>query len=148
MRYGLLVLVVALTFTTRYAFAQDNSTIAGKWLKITVGDRIVSAVVIDNETAWDFLTLLPMTARANDYVSREKYWHLPQVLVSRNDRQNEYECGDLGFWVPGNSMALFYNHDGSEFPNPSFIVVAKITSNLEFLNSYPGAVELKIELAE
>jgi hypothetical protein len=75
MRYDLLV--AALSFTTRHAFAKDNSPVTGKWLKIAVGDRIVSAVVIDNETARDFLTLLPMAAKANDYVSREKYWHLP-----------------------------------------------------------------------
>jgi hypothetical protein len=148
MRYGLLVLVAALTFTTRYAFAQDKGPVTIKWLKITVGDRIVSAIVIDSETARDFLTLLPMTVKANDYVSREKYWPLPKMLAVGHDRQSEYERGDLGFWIPGNSMALFYNHDGSTFSNPGFIVVAKITSNLKFLNSFPGSVELKIELVE
>ncbi|MDR1903444.1 MAG: hypothetical protein LBQ88_14355 [Treponema sp.] len=106
------------------------------------------AVLIDTETARDFLTLLPMTVRANDYMSREKYWHLPRPLVVKGDRQSEYERGDLGFWIPNNDMALFYNHDGSVLPNPGLIVVAKIASGLEIFNKYPGLVELKIELVD
>jgi hypothetical protein len=149
MRYGILAfLVVALTFTTRLVFAQDGGTQIHKRLKITIEDRVLTAVVLDNETARDFLTLLPMTARANDYVSREKYWHLPHALVAQSGRQNEYERGDLGFWIPNNDMALFYNHDGTELPTSGLIVVAKIASGLEVFNRYPGSVEFKIELAD
>lgn len=146
-RLGMFVfLVVVFAFTTRAAFTQEGG-IAGKRLKITVGDRIVTAVVIDSETARDFLTLLPMTVKASDYVSREKYWRLPRALAVRGERQSEYERGDLGLWIP-NDMALFYNHDGSVLPNPGLIVVAKIASGLEVFNRYPGSVEIKIEAAE
>jgi hypothetical protein len=154
MRYGILAfLVMALTFTTRLVFAHaingaDGGTQIHKRLKITVEDRVLTAVVLDNETARDFLTLLPMTARANDYVSREKYWHLPRALTAKSGRQSEYERGDLGFWIPNNDMALFYNHDGTVLPNSGLIVVAKITSGLEVFNRYPGSIELKIELAD
>jgi hypothetical protein len=133
---------------TRPIFVLAKWTTAAMRLKITVGGRVLTAVVINSETARDFLTLLPMTARASDYVSREKYWHLPKALTAGRNRQREYERGDLGFWPPANAMALFYNHDGSMLPNPGLVVVAKITSNLEIFNRYPGSVELKIELAE
>jgi hypothetical protein len=142
-------LVVVLTLSVRPVFAQDSRIATVKRLKITVGrDAVLTARLIDTETTRDFLTLLPMTVRANDYVSREKYWHLPRALVVRGDRQNEYERGDLGFWIPNNDMALFYNHDGSTLPSPGLIVVAKIASGLEIFNRYPGSVELRIELAE
>jgi hypothetical protein len=141
-------LVMVFAFTTRTAFGQESGSISGKRLRIVVGNTILTARLIDNETARDFLTLLPMTVKASDYVSREKYWHLPRALAARNERQNEYERGDLGFWIPNNDMALFYNHDGSTLPTPGLIVIAKIISGLEIFNSYPGSVELKIELTE
>jgi hypothetical protein len=147
-KIGMLTFLVVVTaLVTRPVFAQDSpATAAVKRLKITIGDRIVTAVVIDSETARDFLTLLPMTVRARDYVSREKYWHLPRPLAPTTERQDEYERGDIGFWIPNNDMALFYNHDGSMLPNPGLVVVAKITSGLEVFNNYPGSVTLKIEL--
>jgi hypothetical protein len=149
MKYGIFVLLaVALTFTSRTAFAQDGGTMKNKRIRITVGDRVLTARLIDNETAWDFLTLLPMTVKASDYVSREKYWHLPRALAAGGDRESEFERGDLGFWIPNNDMALFYNHDGSTLPTPGLIVIARITSGLEIFNRYPGSVELNIELME
>jgi hypothetical protein len=154
MKLGIFVfLVAALTISahpifTRLLFVLAKRTAATKRLKITVGDRVLTAVVIDSETARDFLTLLPMTARASDYVSREKYWHLPRALATGRDRQREYERGNLGFWPFNHHMTLFYSHDGSLLPNPGLIVVANIASGLEIFNKYPGWVELKIELAE
>jgi hypothetical protein len=146
-RFGIVAfLVMVFAFTTRTAFGQERGGISGKRLRITVGDTILTARLMDNETARDFLTLLPMTARASDYVSREKYWHLPRALAAGGDRESEYERGDLGFWIPNNDMALFYNHDGSTLPTPGLIVIARITSGLEVFNRYPGSVELRIEL--
>ena len=69
MKLGIFVfLVAALTISThpiftRLLFVLAKRTAATKRLKITVGDRVLTAVVIDSETARDFLTLLPMTAR-------------------------------------------------------------------------------------
>jgi hypothetical protein len=147
MKYGILFfLAVVLTFTSRTTFAQDGGTVIRKRLRITIGDRVITAVLLDNETARDFLTLLPMTVRANDYISREKYWHLPRALAADGERESEYERGDLGFWIPNNDMALFYNHDGSTLPTPGLIVIARITSGLEVFNRYPGSVALEIEL--
>jgi hypothetical protein len=73
---------------------------------------------------------------------------LPRALAARGERENEYERGDLGFWIPNNDMALFYNHDGSVLPTSGLIVVAKISSGLEIFSRYPGSVELKIEAAD
>jgi hypothetical protein len=148
-RFGIAAfLVMAFALTTRTAFGQERGGISGKRLRITVGDTILTARLMDNETAKDFLTLLPMTVRASDYVSREKYWHLPRALAAGGDRENEYERGDLGFWLPSNDMALFYNHDGSTLPSPGLIVIGRITSGMEIFNRYPGSVALTIEVAD
>jgi hypothetical protein len=148
-RFGIFAfLVIVFVFTTRTTFGQEIGGVSGKRLRITVGNTVLTAGLINNETARDFLTLLPMTVRASDYVSREKYWHLSRALATKSEHENEYERGDLGFWIPNNDMALFYNHDGSTLSTPGLIVIARITSGLEVFNRHPGSVELKIELAE
>jgi hypothetical protein len=59
-RFGIVAfLVMVFALTTRTAFAQDGGTMISKRLRITVGDRVLTAVLLDNETARDFLTLLP-----------------------------------------------------------------------------------------
>jgi hypothetical protein len=148
-RFSILaVLILAWTFTSYHVFAQNSGTLTDKYLKITVGNRVLTAELINNETARDFLTLLPMTVKANDYVSREKYWHLSRSLAAKDGHQNEYERGDLGFWLPNNDMALFYNHDGTVLPNRGLVVIAKINAGLEVFDRYPGSVELRIEVVE
>jgi len=157
------VFVVILTFTAQNVFAQSNGILADKRLIITVGNRVLNAVLIDNETTQDLLTMLPMTVKANDYNSREKYWHLSRPLSAKGKRQNEYERGDIGFWLPNSDMALFYNHDGSILPSPGLIVVAKVTSGLgtptepaiagegsplDIFNKYPGSLEFTIDLVD
>jgi hypothetical protein len=145
---GIVVFAIVLFVFSQRAFTQEKETIADKHLRITIGNSVLTAVLIDNETTRDFLTMLPMTVRASDYVSREKYWHLPRALTAKTDRQSEYERGDLGFWAPNNDMALFYNHDGTELPTTGLIVIAKIISGLNVFNRYPGSVELKIKIAD
>jgi hypothetical protein len=150
MKYSssIVVFAIVLFVFSQHVFAQEKETIADKRLRITVGNNVLIAVLIDSETTRDFLTMLPMTVKASDYVSREKYWHLSRTLVAKIDRQSEYERGDLGFWTPNNDMALFYNHDGTVLPNPGLIVIAKVVFGLEVFSQHPGSVELKIELVE
>jgi hypothetical protein len=140
--------VMALLFLPLAALAQDSEILTSKLLKITVGNKVLTAALLDNATTRDFIALLPMTVKANDYASREKYWHLTRAISAAKGHQREYERGDLGFWPPNNDMALFYHHDGTLLPEPGLIVVAKVTSGMEALDNYPGSVEFKIELID
>ncbi|MDR3340360.1 MAG: hypothetical protein LBT25_09790 [Candidatus Symbiothrix sp.] len=140
-------------------FAQDSEP-SGKRLKITVGNTVLLATLIDNEATKDFLSFLPVTVKTNDYTNREKYWHLSRSLSTKAELQNTYERGDLGFWLPNNDMALFYRHGtdiepqsgegsplaGTALPNRRLIVIAKISAGLEVFDRYPGSVESEIEL--
>jgi hypothetical protein len=130
-------LVVMAAIPSQNIFAQQ-SEVSGKRLKITVGNTVLFATVIDSEATKDFITLLPVTVRTSDYANREKYWHLSRSLSIKAELQNTYERGDLGFWLPNNDMALFYRHGtdtepqssegsplaGTVLPNRGLIVIA------------------------
>jgi hypothetical protein len=80
-------LVMALLFSPMISLAEDSETLAGKGLKIIVGEKVLTVSLIDSATTRDFITLLPMTVKVDDYASREKYWRLPRQISSERGHQ-------------------------------------------------------------
>ena len=108
-------------------------------IRITVGDRVLTARLADNDTARDFVSLLPLTLTMDDWLDREKTAQLPKAISTAGPRSYTYAVGDVILWSPRPSVAIFYRHDGQEIPRPGAIAVGKIESGVEMLN-VPGAV--------
>lgn len=72
---------------TLTANAKDPSMAATK-VKIIIGDKVASAVIYDNPTAKEFLSLLPLKLTLKDYASTEKVSDLPKNS-RRKTRQRE-----------------------------------------------------------
>ena len=115
-------------------------------LKITVGNTIVTASIIKSKTLDDFIKLLPFSLTMNDLFGREKYGALPQSISTDSKPSYRYEVGDIGYWSPGNDLAIYYRQDGEAIPGPGIIIVGKILSEIEVLSA-SGPVDVKIELA-
>jgi hypothetical protein len=117
-------------------------------IHITVNeDRVLTATMADNQTARDFLSLLPLTVKMDDLFGREKYGHLPKPLSNKSDRSDTYEIGQIAYWSPGPDIAIYYHQDGDKIPSPGIIVVGRIDSGVEALK-VPGSVNVKIELVK
>jgi hypothetical protein len=114
-------------------------------ISLTVGDTVLTATMIDNETTRDFISLLPLTLQMNDLFNREKYAHLPRAISEGGGRQNTYEIGDVVYWPPGPDLAIFYRHDGQSISS-GIIKMGKIDSGVEVFENYDGSVEVTIEL--
>jgi hypothetical protein len=125
----------------------EAQTMKNEGLKISlkVGDKVLTATLIDSETTRDFLSLLPLTLTMNDLFGREKFGHLPRAISEGGKRTRTYEVGDVIYWSPGPDVAMFYRHDGPSIPSPGIIVMGKIDSGVEALN-VPGSVKVMIEL--
>jgi hypothetical protein len=50
-------------------------------IKITIAGKVVTATLVDNETARDFVSLLPLNLSLNDLFGREKFGNLPPMSV-------------------------------------------------------------------
>jgi hypothetical protein len=48
-------------------------------IEITIGGKQLTAVIMDNATAKDFVSRLPLTVRLDDYSNTEKYFILNRV---------------------------------------------------------------------
>ena len=49
-------------------------------INITIRDRVLTATLVDNATARDFVSFLPLKVSMNDLFGREKYGDLPKPL--------------------------------------------------------------------
>lgn len=52
-------------------------------LKITIGNNTLTAILSDNPTARDFVALLPLTVKLDDYAKTEKVLLLKKTLHKR-----------------------------------------------------------------
>ena len=157
-------LLLALSFAaalSHSACGADNSTATGTptsarpsetpgeqarmEIRLKVGDKEMTATLIDSETTRDFISLLPLTLTMNDLLRREKFAHLPRAVSEGGPRTKTYEVGDVIYWSPGPDVAIFYRHDGQSIPSPGIIIMGKIDSGVEALD-VPGSVKVLIEL--
>ena len=149
-----LLLVTALS---NLACAADRSTVnpaaplskraTAMKMRLRVGDKILAASFIHNETTRDFISLLPLTLTMNDLFKREKSGDLPRPISEGGQRTRTYAVGDVIYWSPSAHLAIYYRHDAESIPSPGIIVIGKVDSGLDALN-VPGPVVVTIELME
>jgi hypothetical protein len=116
-------------------------------IRLKVGNRALTAQLLNNETAHDFASLLPLTLTMKDLFRREKFGHLPRAISGGGKRTHSYEVGQLIYWSPGPDLAIFYRHDGQAVPDPGIIVIGNIDSGVEALH-VSGSVTIDFELLQ
>ena len=116
-------------------------------ININVSGETVTATLMDNPTAKDFVSLLPLSMSMKDLFGREKFGQLQKALSGKGPRTNAYEVGDIAYWSPAHDLAIYYHHDGESIPSPGVIPIAKINAGTEVFN-VPGSVKVSIEIAK
>ncbi|MEL0456750.1 cyclophilin-like fold protein [Flavobacteriaceae bacterium SZ-1-7] len=112
-------------------------------LKITIGKNIATAILFDNATSKDFVSLLPLTLELNDYANTEKVANLDKRLSIENSPDGfDPSIGDLTYYAPWGNIALFYKDLGYA---KGLVSLGKITNGMEYL-SVKGSLNIVIEL--
>jgi hypothetical protein len=115
-------------------------------VRLTIGQSAGTATLLDNETARDFASLLPLTLDMHDLLDREKPGQLPRALSEAGGHQFTYEVGDVGYWPPSQDVAIFYADDGQmTIPSPGIIPLGRIDSGVDVIASASGAFRVTIE---
>ena len=80
-------------------------------LQFSVEGTVVATATLDaNDTATDFVALLPLALRLEDYASTEKIAVLPRPLATVAPiAACTPVAGDIAFYVPWGNIAIFYN---------------------------------------
>jgi hypothetical protein len=80
-----------------------------------IGNRVLTATLVDNKTPRDFVPLLPLTLTMGDLFHGEKYEPLPRAL-STGERTHSYESWDIAYCPDGRSIIEMM---ASKFPIPA-----------------------------
>lgn len=112
-------------------------------INIKVGNKVITATLIDSKTTQDFISLLPLTLTLEDHANTEKVSDLPRRLSTEDAPPgSDPAVGDIAYYAPWGNLAMYYNDFG--YSN-GLVILGKIDGDIETLN-VPGSVEVTIEL--
>lgn len=87
----------------------DSATMntLNNYVNLRINNKEYKLILYDNDTARDFLKMLPLTITMNDLNSNEKYYNLSKSLTTKSERAGSIKRGD--FMLYGNNcLVLFY----------------------------------------
>lgn len=127
---------------------------AGQQLEITLsgaeGDHTITAALLDTPAAAEFASHLPLSFHMTDYADREKHTHM-DFSIDDSLLENitvDYEIGDIIYYPPGPTYAMYYDHDGRTIAAGMEVIARMDQAGIEALGSYAGDVDVTVALAE
>jgi len=112
-------------------------------IRLKVGDKVLTATLIDSKTTQDFVSLLPLTLTLEDYAGTEKISNLPKKLSTEDAPSgSDPSVGDITYYAPWGNMAIFYRDFGY---SSGLVLLGKLDSGIEAFN-VPGSVKVTVEL--
>jgi hypothetical protein len=91
----------------------DDEDIDDMQIRLTFGDRVLTASMDDNESTRDFLAMLPLTLDLTDFHGTEKNADLPQRLSTADAPEGvDPDVGDIAYYAPWGNLAIFYRDFG------------------------------------
>ena len=125
----------------------SNVALAATPITMKAGDQVITAMLDDSPTAQDFIKSLPLTLSMKRWGNREYYGKVRQPLSAQGKRQSGFANGDVAYWVPGGSFAVFFN----DKVNPDIsdlIVFGKVTSDLRAFDALGESLEMRIDVVK
>jgi len=125
---------------------ESETDIKSMKLKVTVGDVVLTATFADNLTSKDFISLLPLTVKLDDYAGTEKIFY-PERKLSTKDATASINAvtGDITYYSPWGNVAIFYKDFGN---STSLIRIAKFDGNIDVLKKSGSINNVTFELQE
>ena len=134
--------------------AENSAPAAGQQLEITLsgaeGDHTITAVLLDTPAAAEFAAHLPLTFHMTDYANREKHAHM-DFSIDDSLLENitvDYEIGDIIYYPPGPTYAMYYDHDGRTIAAGMEVIARMDQDGIDALGSYAGNVDVTVALVD
>jgi len=140
MRLRALAIVVTVAITPDLAVSQEDSK--AMKIRLAIDGQSVAATLVDNATTRDFLSLLPLTLKLEDYASTEKIAYPPRKLSTDGAPAGiDPDVGDITYYAPWGNLAIFYKDFGYA---RGLVKIGRIDSGLEVLRAL-GQLQATIE---
>ncbi len=89
----------------------QTSEVSTSRIKLTINnDEEIYVRLDDNQTTQDFVSMLPLTLKVEDYNSTEKIATLPRELTTEGSPSGYTpQIGDFAYYAPWGNLSMFYN---------------------------------------
>lgn len=114
-------------------------------IRLMVEDTVMATGTLDdNESARQFLALLPLSLVLKDYAATEKVADLPGRLSTKG-APDGYKplAGDIAYYAPWGNLAIFHKDFGY---SSGLVRLGRLDSGLDAMRR-PGQVIVKVEVA-
>lgn len=136
------IIITFILFTglfTMNAFAQNTR------IKLTFEGNEIYALINNSKAGNDFLSLLPLSVKAEDFNNTEKIFYLSKKLNIEDEPDGiNPKAGDITYYAPWGNIAIFYKN--FRYSN-NLIYLGKFenTSDIEKLSNIKGNFDIRIE---
>ncbi|OPY02655.1 MAG: hypothetical protein A4E60_00865 [Syntrophorhabdus sp. PtaB.Bin047] len=118
-------------------------------IRITAGTVSVEAELASTPCAGAVAGVLPVTTSPNEW-GDEFYFEVPVHMPLDNTATREVKAGDIGYWPPGNAVAIFFGptplSTGQDpVPASEVNIIGRITSDPGSLRNARGAGSIRLE---
>ena len=112
-------------------------------IRFAFAGRELVATLLDNPSARDLVTMLPLDLKIADYSTNEKIAHLPRKLTKEGEGPFANEApGDVCYYAPWSNLALF--HAGYRYSR-GLIRLGRLDGGFKHLR-VRGEFPLRVEL--
>jgi hypothetical protein len=120
-------------------------------IKLTAGCISLNAELDDTALAKSVATKLPIETTPNEW-GDEFYFEIPVRSGLDETATKKVKVGDIGFWPPGNAMAIFFgptpmSSGADPVPASAVCILGRITGDATLLKQARGARKIRIEKA-
>ena len=138
-------LLVAAALMMSLGNAQSQQSENAMKIRLTINGKSATATLVDNATARDFFSLLPLTLKLEDYAATEKIAYPPRKLSTEGAPPGiDPDVGDITYYAPWGNIAIFYKDFGYA---GGLVKLGRIDSGLDVLRA-SGRLEARIETLE
>lgn len=124
---------------------ENSKDTKGIKVKVTVGQQVLTATLIDNATTRSLISKFPLTVPMMNLYSREMVYRFPDSLPANEAQTSGYEVGDISYWTPRHSFVIFYEQNGEVISNLQKI--GRFDSDVKVFKQIKEA-DIKFELME
>jgi hypothetical protein len=90
--------------------------------------------------------MLPTTISMHELLNQEKAGELPRdITVDGAQRESTYEVGEIGYWAPGNDIAIIYAGGGRPIPQPGLVRLGTVDGGLDVVAAAGDEFEMTVE---
>ena len=121
-------------------------------LKLTIGDVVINADLLDTPTADALYAAAPFSASANTW-GEEVYFDTPCNCPQEADARTVVELGELAYWMGGDAIAICYGRtpvsqgDESRLISPGN-VFATTQDDVKQLSRVRGGASITVEKSD